>query len=176
MPILVNVVGFCLLWLILVLGAFHAQVLPTLVLLGGWTALHLYYSPQRRLDLRILLLALCLGPINDLLLMHGDLLDFVGGRLHADLPPIWIPAHWVNFALLLNHGLRDFHHHPWRLALLGACAAPLAYLAGASLGVVRFEAPLPQALPLLSFGWAITLPLLMLLGGQTDHAQDRHDR
>ncbi len=51
--------------------------------------------------------------------------------------------------------------------LLGAIAGPLSFRAGAALGALRFEKPWPAALALAA-GWAVLLPLIMLLGRRWD--------
>lgn len=163
MPSLVSYVGFSLLWLIIVLAAFNALLLPALLMLGLWLALHLYYSRDWAVDVWNALITLCIGPLSDTLAMHGGLLGYLGSAPGDLLPPAWIFAHWLNFSLLLNHGLDDFRDRPWLLALIGAIAGPSVYLAGEALGVVTVQAPRAEHLTLLALSWTILLPLLMSL-------------
>jgi hypothetical protein len=51
--------------------------------------------------------------------------------------------------------------------LLGAIAGPVSFHAGAALGAVYFLKLWPAAI-VLTVGWAILLPLLMVLAGRWD--------
>jgi len=50
---------------------------------------------------------------------------------------------------------------------LGAVAGPLSFRAGAALGALNFVKPLP-AFVSLAIGWALLLPLIVLLSRRWD--------
>lgn len=82
------------------------------------------------------------------------------------LAPYWMALLWVNFALIVEHGLAFLSGRPWVAAALGAIGGPLAYLAGVRLGLIEFVAPGATVLAVIAATWAIAMPLMMhFLGG-----------
>jgi hypothetical protein len=81
--------------------------------------------------------------------------------------PYWIVALWVLFGAQFNTSYTWLKARPGFAAIVGAVAGPLSFHAGASLGAVHFERPLPATWA-LAFGWAIILPLLIVLSRRWD--------
>ena len=163
MPVLLNLLGFFWCWLVLALGAFYDLVIPALVVLAVWLGLHLFYSRTRGSDLRILLAALLIGPLIDVVLLHGQWVSYAAHPDGAGYPPIWIAAMWVNFSTLPNHALAWLRQRRRLAPLLGAVLAPTAYLVGDALGTVELQAPIWLPLLIVAIGWAIVFPAMEML-------------
>ena len=81
--------------------------------------------------------------------------------------PYWIVAMWALFATTVNLSLRWLKGRLWLALILGAIGGPLAYFAGYRFGAVTFLES-TTALILLSLGWALWTPLLVLASGRYD--------
>ena len=171
MPTLVNIAAFNLIWLIIVGGAFNDFEAPGLVILAVWIGVHLRYSRYRRSDIRLLIVAVLVGPLIDTLLIQLGLVRYTGYAPVAGFAPLWVVAMWANFALLPNHSMRIFRGRLALTAGVGALGAPLAYRAGAALGAAEFAEPAWTALAVLAAGWALVLPVLMQLTAGPEDAR-----
>ena len=167
MNILINAVAFQLGWFACVLGG--ANQLPWLgtlvaILIVYW---HLNQAQRPGRELTLLAVVGALGALWDSLLVAAGWLEYPSGMLLSNTAPHWIVAMWVLFASTLNVSLRWLRGR-WTLAtLLGAVAGPLAYYAGAGLGGVDINEPLP-AFTALAAGWAAFVPLLISLSSRLD--------
>jgi hypothetical protein len=167
MNILFNAIAFQLGWFACVLGG--ANQLPWLgtlvaILIVYW---HLNQAQRPGRELTLLAVVGALGALWDSLLVAAGWLEYPSGMLLSNTAPHWIVAMWVLFASTLNVSLRWLRGR-WTLAtLLGAVAGPLAYYAGAGLGGVDINEPLP-AFTALAAGWAAFVPLLISLSSRLD--------
>jgi len=75
---------------------------------------------------------------------------------------------WALFATTINHSMAWLKNRYFLALLLGAVFGPLAFIAGESLGAVVFL-DRTMALTLLAAGWAVLMPLLLLLAQQFKH-------
>ncbi|MEY3018087.1 MAG: hypothetical protein RL336_1222 [Pseudomonadota bacterium] len=147
----IQALGFQALWFTAVLGQNQWLVLSFALLASS-----VFFSPQRRADLKLWPLAI-LGLIGDGLLTALGLFDF-------DHAPLWLATIWFGFVFTLNHSLRWLYNTRLILvATLGGISGTLSYLAGARLGAVNL--PLGELLSamLLASYWALLLPTLILL-------------
>lgn len=140
-------IGFDLYWsLAVVVG----EPWPLLLML----ALHLWFTPTRGRDLR-LLPAAAAGFGLDLVLWQLGVLAFTAF-------PFWLLGLWVGFVWTLPHGMRWLADwHPAQVALLGAMSGPFAYLVGARLGGVMLPLGTWTSGALLALIWSLLLPLLV---------------
>jgi hypothetical protein len=167
MPILVNFLLFQFGWLACVLGgAWQMPWLGTMLVAAiiGW---HLRGAAQPQRELQLLLIAGALGAVWDSALVAAGLLDYPSGTLLEGTAPHWIVAMWMLFATTLNLSLRWLQGRPALSMVCGAIAGPLAYYAGHRLGGVQMP-DLQAALLTLAAGWAVILPLLVLLARHFD--------
>jgi len=84
--------------------------------------------------------------------------------------PYWILALWALFAAQFNTTFGWLKQPAQRMLLasvLGAIAGPMSFRAGAALGAVRFAQPLLATI-VLAIGWAILMPVLILLSRRWD--------
>ncbi|WP_016957373.1 DUF2878 domain-containing protein [Catenovulum agarivorans] len=148
---LVNLVLFQLCWL---LAAFYQQQAVVFMLLI--IILHFVLSPTKKLDFKVLPVALA-GMLIDQILMQFAVVQFVG---EPTVIPIWLMSLWVIFSFCLNHSLNWLNHIQVKyVVLLGATFGPISYFGGLSLGA--FETSTSQNVFLLTYAavWAIFLPL-----------------
>lgn len=166
---LLNLLGFQLAWLAVVLTAARGQPwIGTLVVLA-FATWHLTRVRPYRSEALLLALAALAGLVFDSLLLGAGWVDFSVGMPVAGLAPYWMVALWINFAMVLNVSLRWLQGRTLWAALLGAVGGPLAYWGGAGLGAMVLLQAGP-ALLALALGWAVLTPLLLALAGRLARA------
>jgi hypothetical protein len=155
MNILLNVAIYQLVWFLCVLGETRGAWLG-LLLLG----LHLFLSPIRRQDLKMMGILLVVG-----LGIDGVLhtLGFFSFNVAARPIPFWLLVIWLALAILPHHSLAWLKSRPFLSAFFGALGGPLAYWAGVRLGVAHFNWSLPSSLGTLAIVWALLWPAVMYL-------------
>jgi hypothetical protein len=162
-----NFIAFQVGWLACVLGGAQQQpwLGTTLALL--LITIHLAFVLNPKPELILILIAGAIGALWDSLLVALGWLVYPSGTLLAGTAPHWIIAMWMLFATTLNLGLRWLQGRWLLVALLGALSGPLAYFAGYRLGGVEFP-DLAGGLLVLGVGWAVLMPLLMVLAQRFD--------
>lgn len=151
MNIFINIGIYQIIWFLCVylenMGAFLS--VPLLLL-------HLYITPCRIDDLKLMGTMLVLGVVVDgILHSYG----FVSYNVTAQPIPIWLAVIWLSFATLPHHSLGWLKGHYLISALLGLLFGPLAYLGGVKLGAAYFNQSLTLSLIILSVIWTCVLPL-----------------
>ncbi|MEO8670149.1 MAG: DUF2878 domain-containing protein [Tahibacter sp.] len=160
---LLNALGYQITWFAAVIGAGRGWAWAgplTLLVFAGW---QLGTSRFRAADLRLVGVALICGLLIDGALVQGHMARFAAPSPSSEFAPVWILSLWCAFALTLNHSLDVLKSHGlWISSLLGAVAAPLAYL-GASRGwdAIEFtDSPWPAMLT-LAMAWSLAMPFLV---------------
>jgi hypothetical protein len=164
--ITVNIVGFQLAWWTCVLSARADAAWLGIGVAAAVFALHLAISPARASEAWFIPLAAVIGYLVD---SAATLLGALRFDEHALPPlptPLWIMALWLAFATTINTTFAWLRNRPLAAALLGAASGPLAYAAGAALGVVTLPSILQSTL-LLALLWGITVPLLVRIAART---------
>ena len=123
---------------------------------------HLLSAERPSLELRLIAAAALLGAVWDSLLVASGWLVYPSGTLVSNTAPYWIVALWIVFATTFNVSMAWFKSRLIAASVFGAIGGPLAYLAGERLGGVVFTNPV-AGLTALALGWALWMPLLMLL-------------
>jgi hypothetical protein len=165
--LLINFILFQAGWFACVLGgAWGLPWLGTLTVLAI-LSYHLTTAINVSNELSLIGIALVLGFAWDSLLVSTGLLTYQSGMFHNALAPHWIIAMWALFASTLNVSMSWLKDHYIIAAIFGGIGGPLAYYAGLKLGAVIMP-DLIVALAALSIGWAIIMPLLMLLSKRFD--------
>lgn len=150
-------------WFVAVIGAGHGLWWPGVAAAALFAAWRLAVSPQRALELRLVLAALALGLLLETLWVRSGLLEYRAGWPWLDAPG-WILALWLAFALTVLPLLGYLQRHLGLAALFGAIGGPLAYWGAArGWGVARFPDPAWHGLLALGAGWALAMPLLAWL-------------
>lgn len=126
-------------------------------------------SRERRLVLRLALLALLFGLVVDGGASALGLVRYAGAvpAPWPDGPPCWILGLWASFAVTMPGPMRWLAHRPWPAALLGAIGGPLSY-AGAERGwrAVVFTAPTWHGYAWLAITWALAMACLAVALGR----------
>ncbi len=167
MKLLLNIIAFKLGWLSSVFGAANGMPLLGPMVVTGVVALHLWNTQNPSRELLLVALTGAIGASWDSVLVSAGWLSYPSGTFMTGLAPYWILAMWLSFATTLNLSLRWLHSRWLLAALLGAVSGPASYYFGASVGAVFFENQ-QAALLALSLGWAVLLPLLVLLAQRFD--------
>jgi hypothetical protein len=150
-------------WFAAVIGAGHGLCWPGVVATLAFATWRLTVSAHRRVEWRLLAVALLLGLILENLWVRSGLLGYAAPWPWATAPA-WLIALWLAFALTIVPLFGYLHARPLLATLLGALGGPLAYL-GAARGwhAVRLPVPAWPALLALAAGWAMAMPLLATL-------------
>ena len=159
-----NVVGYQLVWTACVAGAGRGMAWLGPFAAVAFVTATLAFGGKRDADLRALGLATLLGVAMDSLFAASGWLNYAQAWPWPMLAPFWIWALWAAFAMTLNHSLSFLQDRPWIAAMLGLVCGPLAYWAAAgTFNAVEFGVPLPWIMSALGLGWALLLPLLMIV-------------
>lgn len=149
-------------WLACVLSGANSEpwigTLAALVIVGY----HLLLADSPHKELSLILITVSLGAVWDSLLVWLDWISYTSGMWSPELAPHWILALWAIFATTLNVSLRWLKNYLWLAMVCGAIAGPMAYYAGSRLGAIQFT-EMTTALMALSVGWAVIMPLLLVL-------------
>lgn len=161
MNIIQNLISFKVGWVACVMFAAAGMPLMSIASVGAVIALHLITVAAPAKEALFLLSAMVVG-----LAWESGLvaLGVVGYTEHTSvwLAPLWIVAMWALFATTINHGLSWVKKYWVYAVLAGALGGPMAFYGGAGLGAVTFENT-ALALLVIGAGWAILLPLLVLI-------------
>lgn len=162
-PTIANAIAFQATWFIAVIGAGRfGTAWPGVLGVAAFALLQLTRRDTRRADLKLMVLAATLGLIADTAFVSSGLLRYAAPSPVPGLAPAWIVALWVGLALAINHSLRWLKPRPWLAALLGACSAPLSFLAAArGWDAVAFAPPVALTLGVVALGWAAILLALV---------------
>ena len=162
-----NFLAFQVGWLSSVIGA--AQHMPWLgpAAVSAALALHLRAARQPFEEVLLVLSCALIGATFDSLLVATGWVRYEAGVFSPHLAPYWIITMWMLFATTLNVSMRWLRGRPLLAAAFGFYGGPATYLAGQELGgIVLVE--LWAALAALAVGWALILPVLVMLSENLD--------
>lgn len=154
-------------WFACVLSAAHdvpwIGVAVTMVLV----AVHLARVARPFQEFKLLTSVVVIGAIWESVPVATGLLVYPNGTVIPGAAPYWILALWALFAAQFNTTFGWLKSRMLLASVLGAVAGPLSFRGGAALGAVRFAQPWPATVA-LAIGWAILLPMLILLSRRWD--------
>ena len=157
--LLANALGFQLVWWVLILYGPESPALAVTVLVA-WASAHLWLSPCRGLDLRLMLLLAAVGPWLDVGIEAAGWLHYHGVRVVEGWATVWIVGLWAAFALTVNHSLRGILAHRLLALGFGGLGGALAYAAGTRFGAGTLPPEPVGALLGIGAVWAAVLALL----------------
>lgn len=158
-----TLIAYEVVWFAAVIGAGHGQWWPGVAGALAFAAWRLAVSARRRVEGRLVVVALLLGVILENLWVRSGLVSYATPWPWAE-SPAWLMSLWLAFALTIVPLFGYLHARPVLAAVFGAFGGPLAYL-GAAHGwhAVLLPTPMWPSLLALAVGWAIALPLLATL-------------
>lgn len=162
----INLVFFQLVWIVTVLGVNLNRALPGLAILCFFFIVHAVISATVRVDMILAAIAVMMGLVIDTFFIRVGLLSFDMNLPWPGIAPFWILILWVNFALILNNGLRWLQGRYKIAAILGFIGGPLSYLGGVKLGAGELHVAPLTAFLIIGSCWAIVTPLLLMAARQ----------
>ena len=161
---IINFIFFQLVWFVCIIGAAinetHAAVAFSLLII----LFHLYITKDKKIELKILLLASIIGFLFDGFLLKSELVLYADHGWSYSITPLWIITLWMGFAITLNSSLSWLKKKIKLSALFGSVGGPLAYLAGEKLEAVTILNP--DAIIVIAIGWSIITPLLIIIANK----------
>jgi hypothetical protein len=165
---LVTLLGAQVCWWGCVLGAGTPYAVVAVVFTMVWIGLHLARSPQRGVELRLVLLATALGVVVDSALVGAarvgvDVMHFPEAVRLGPLPtPLWMVALWSGFATMLLSTLRPVVSSLPAACVFGLVGGPVSYLGGARLGPLVIDAPMSRSVVIIGVAWGLAMLVLAL--------------
>jgi hypothetical protein len=153
-------------WFACVLGAAWNRQWAGFLIAATLVGVHLALSCDQLREVRLLLLASVVGLAVEIAQIASGTYRFTSGTIVDALPPPWLVIMWAQFATTFRFTLRPVIATPFRAALFGGAAGPIAFLAGEHLGAVTLLSPRVHGLLRLSVVWAIVLFLFSLVLGR----------
>lgn len=153
-------------WFACVLGAARGRAWIGILVVLVLIAMHLARVARPRVELTLIASVVVIGCVWENLLVALGLLAYPDMPAHG-WAPAWLPALWGLFAAQANTTYQWLKQRLLLAALLGAVAGPVSFHAGSALGAVVFLKPWPAAAA-LAVGWAVLLPLLIVLSRRWD--------
>jgi hypothetical protein len=161
-----TLVAFKVSWLCIVFGAVWSMEWLGLAAIIVFTGFEVVVRQRHTLLLPAIIVGV-LGFAVDNAYVAAGLLRF--SEPGFALAPYWMALLWVNFALIVEHGLAFLKGRPLVAGALGAIGGPLAYLAGVRLGLIELVAPGAVVLAVIAATWAVAMPTMMhFLGGAAE--------
>lgn len=153
-----TLIAFKLSWLAVVFGAVWSMEWIGLLAVSAFTAFEVFGRKRNWLLIPAIVVGVLGYAVDNAYVLTGLLRfnDSAGG-----IAPYWMALLWVNFALVVEHGLSWLQDRPIVGAVLGAIGGPMAYLAGVRLELITFVAPPLIAITIIALTWAAAMPLLM---------------
>lgn len=160
--LITNFILFQVGWFACVLGSSFEMPWLGPITVGLILAYHFKSASHARPEISLVVIAMLIGLVWDSLLVATGLLVYNNGMVHESLAPHWIIAMWALFASTLNVSMKWLKGRYALAFVFGAVGGPLSYYAGLKLGAVLMPSA-PIALLVLGIGWAMIMPVLMML-------------
>lgn len=165
--VVINFVCFQLGWFACVISAAEGVPIIGLAMAAVAVGLHLFLARDAHAEGLLIAFAVMIGLGYDSLLVAFGWIRYPSGMVVPGLAPYWILAIWALFATTLNMSMAWLRNRLWLAAALGALFGPLSYLGGGRLGGLEFLQA-TAALTALSAGWAVLMPMMLLLSVRFD--------
>jgi hypothetical protein len=154
-------------WFACVISAARGAAWIGIVFALALIALHLWRVGSPLPEVKLIITVAVLGGLWESALVAAGLLAYPDTSLIHGLAPVWLLVLWGLFAAQINTTYQWLKQRLWLAPLLGAVAGPLSFRAGAALGALQFARPWP-ARAALACGWAVLLPLVILMSRHWD--------
>lgn len=155
-----NFVFFQAGWFACVIGAANQQVFWPVVATLTYLAIHVWFAPRPRAELKLLLKAALFGAVVDTLIAYWGFLNFENSWPSAHLSPVWMWTLWALVASTINSSLAWLRDRSILGVVLGAIAGPMSYEAGVRMGAGAWGVNGQiGGLVLLGLAWGVAIPL-----------------
>lgn len=159
-------------WFACVLGvAWGYQWLGISITLG-LVAVHLWLARDRAVQIRLMGCAALLGVAVDTVQLWTGTFRYPGGQLVEWFPPPCMPVLWLQFATILRYCLNWLSGRYLLAGLLALAGAPLAFVAGQSLGAIEFLPPRWLHVGVLGAVWSMCVPLLVYISDRLSSSSE----
>jgi len=162
-----NAVLFQIGWFACVLTASNNLAWLGSLAAAGILIIHLSRAFDFRMEIKTIVLITAMGTLWDSILIQTQFYQFSHGILIAGIAPYWLIALWALFATTLNLSLRWLKHRKILASALGFIVGPVSYYAGHRLGAIEFSNT-TMTLMLTAIGWAVILPLVLMISERFD--------
>ena len=162
-----NAVLFQIGWIACVLTASNNLAWLGSLAAAGILIIHLSRAFDFRMEIKTIVLITAMGTLWDSILIQTQFYQFSHGILIAGIAPYWLIALWALFATTLNLSLRWLKHRKILASALGFIVGPVSYYAGHRLGAIEFSNT-TMTLMLTAIGWAVILPLVLMISERFD--------
>lgn len=159
-----NLLGYQMVWFLLVRGAGTDHLAWPLLAGGLFVASQLATATHVGRELRLLATALLIGVAVDGIAAATGWLRYASPTpaCPSGGAPVWILMLWACFSTTINRSLSVLHEHRWLAALLGGLGAPMAYFAAAR-GWGAVQLSLWPGAVWIAASWALALPLFLIV-------------
>lgn len=162
---LLNALGFQAGWWACIAGVARGLEIEAIIFCFCLISIHLYFSKNPLLEVKMGLVGLLLGVWVDTGLQYFSVMGFYGWAL-GPLSPFWLWTIWVMFALTLNSSLAFLQSQPLFLSGgLGMIFGPMTYYAGAKLGAADLDDSINHIV-CLGVAWTLAMPLMVFIAQQ----------
>jgi len=165
--LIINFIGFQVVWFACVLGGAHDLLWAGPVAVAPLIVWHLGNAAEPAAELRLLLIGTLLGSLFDQTLLSTGWIAYPESGWPVWLLPPWMFALWLGFCTTLNVSMRWLRTMPLIAVAFGAIGGPAAYWAGVKLGAMVWLQPVNVAVS-LAVGWGLIMPLLFKLSTRLD--------
>ncbi|MDX1480465.1 MAG: DUF2878 domain-containing protein [Woeseiaceae bacterium] len=172
---LLNFAAFQVGWFAAVLGAANGLPWAGPLVIALAIGLHLKIVRRPRTELTLILICGLIGAAMDSVLVALGWVAYPGGSIVDNAAPYWIVAMWMLFATTLNISLGWLKPRKFVGAIFGLVGGPLAYYTGFKLGGIEFV-NFDAAIVSLGIGWAVVVPLLLVLAERFNGVDERAPR
>lgn len=125
----------------------------------AFCSIHLYFTPNRKGELKFILFMASWGFIQDTLCAAAGVFHFPREPLGWIFSPPWLVSMWAMYATSFSTSMRFLvGRYKWA-AVLGAVFGPLSYFAGGKLGILVFHPPEYMMIVISSVVWGIATPI-----------------
>ena len=119
-----------------------------------WMVIALSLSPDKTLDVKLMMAITSLGFIVDTLFIQMSIL-----KMDAAFSPPWLVSLWLGFSLTIRWAYTAIEHSRVLSMVLGGLAGALSYRGGAHLGGIQLADPEWYSVGCIGLCWSIIFPL-----------------
>lgn len=170
------ILGQQIVWIICVLSAADSSSAFGLIAAAVYLSVVLYFSPDRREELKLLLSMGLIAFSLDSLLITTEQIQFASPAPFCPnyLAPPWMLALWLCFTTLAPRSLSFLKERYLLASVLGAFAGPLTYYSAMKMGAATMSSM--NNLVFVALEYAVAMPILIYLSSPLNQEIERSSR